>query len=353
MRRSCKAKRNVVFLKTHKCAGSSVLNLLLRKAERDGLVLALPKNLQKHLMGYPQVFSPQEHLFNYSQCRGVQLRPNLMALHMRYNETGVREVMPPDTVYVTIIRRPTDLFVSLFYYFKMNEVYDANVTAFLKTPFFVQVIRRSRLHKSLSFNQITFDLGADGDEIAASGDPSALPAFLAAVDRGFHLVMIAERFLESLVLLRDELCWDLDDMITLKHNVRAQLLPGPEPDAIRILEEANRVDEALYAHFLAKFDRAVEAYGRRRMQAEVAALESRTDFWFSRCVDSTIPVPSNVYEYTSRNRTSDAEQRMCQLLTMPEQDFVQRFRMRLFDVCPEASSAMTTSDASAVPRGPR
>ncbi|XP_077496229.1 galactose-3-O-sulfotransferase 3-like [Amblyomma americanum] len=354
----CQAKRNIVFLKMHKCAGSSVLNLLLRRAEGENLTLALPRNSANHLMGYPQTFSPQKHLLNYSQCG---MRPNLMALHMRYNQTGIMEVMPSDAVYVTIMRRPTELFSSLFYYFNMNELYDADMSAFLRQPFFIQTIRNFRLHASMGFNQMTFDLGADGDEMLRGGgeklDPrSAVSRFVESVDRGFHLVMIAERFTESLVLLRQLLCWDLDDVVVFKHNVRARHYPPPAPDVARILEEANGVDEALYSHFAAKLDRAVEAFGRGRMEAEVAALESRTAFWYRRCVGSVdLESRPGVYQYSPRKNVSRGESRMCQLLTMPEQTFVRRARERLFAICPQLVTPSVTKEEMTSPkvRGPR
>ncbi|KAH7973557.1 hypothetical protein HPB49_002376 [Dermacentor silvarum] len=341
-------QRDVFFLKTHKTAGSSVLNLLLRRAESEGLNLALPRDVEKHIMGYPQTFSPHQHLLNYSQCG---LRPNLMALHMRYNETGVKEVMPPNTVYVTIMRRPTDLFASLYYYFMFDNIYDASLTAFLREPFFVQTVRNARLHESLGFNQMAFDLGVDGDDMVARGSDDEVSRFVQSVDRGFHLVMIAERFTESLVLLRELLGWQLDDMVTFKHNVRVRRYPPPAEDAVRILETANRVDEALYRHFAAKLDRQVEAFGRGRMEAEAAALESRTAFWYQRCVASTrFRQGEAVFEYSARENVSEGERRMCELLTTPEQAFVKRARARLFALCPQAAPPATTTTPD---RGPR
>nr|XP_037272981.1 galactosylceramide sulfotransferase-like [Rhipicephalus microplus] len=333
-------QRDVFFLKTHKTAGSSVLNLLLRRADGEGLNLALPKEATSHMMGYPQPFSPREHMLNYSQCG---LRPNLMALHMRFNETGVKEVMPADTVYVTILRRPTDAFASLFYYFELHNVYDANLTAFLKQPFFVQTVRNSRLHGSLGFNQMAFDLGVDGDDMADRGSVEEISRFVESVDRTFHLVMIAERFTESLVLLRDLLGWQLDDVVTFKHNMRLKRYPRPDEEAVSILEKANRVDEALYRHFAAKLDRKVEEFGRSRMEAEAAALESRTAFWYRRCVDSIRVSKVAVIEYSPLTNVSEAERHMCRLLTTPEQAFVKEARQRLFALCPQVSPPTTTT----------
>ncbi|KAH6922234.1 hypothetical protein HPB50_011030 [Hyalomma asiaticum] len=260
--------------------------------------------------------------------------------------------MPPDTVYVTIMRRPTDLFTSLYYYFYLDKVYDANVTAFLRQPFFVQTVINSRLHYALGFNQMAFDLGVDGDDMTYRDNHEEISRFVQSVDRDFDLVMIAERFTESLVLLRHLLGWQLDDMVTFKHNARSTRRPPPDEDAVRILEKANRVDEALYRHFAAKLDRQIEAFGRGRMEAEVAALESRTAFWYRRCVGSTtVGGQGAVIVYSPLTNVSEVERRMCELLTMHEQTLVLKARLRLYALCPQMSPPATTKATSV--RGPR
>ncbi|KAL1420403.1 hypothetical protein MTO96_024231 [Rhipicephalus appendiculatus] len=322
-------QRDVFFLKTHKTAGSSVLNLLLRRADSEGLNLALPKEAASHIMGYPRSFSPREHMLNYSQCG---LRPNLMALHMRFNETSVKEVMPDDTVYVT-------------------DTATSDGRVFLSVR--PQTVRDSRLHGSLGFNQMAFDLGVDADGMADRGSVEEISRFVQSVDRCFHLVMIAERFTESLVLLRDLLGWQLDDMVTFKHNMRHHRYPTPDEDAVSILEKANRVDEALYRHFAAKLDRQIEEFGRGRMEDEAAALESRTAFWYKRCVDSIRVSKVAVIEYSPLANVSEVEQRMCRLLTMPEQSFVKEARKRLSALCPQASPPTTTTATPTPERRPR
>lgn len=84
----CTPKKNVMFLKTHKCAGSSVYNVLMRRSQEQKLLVALPKT-SSHLLGYPRHFNPEHHLLNYSRCGH---KPNILTMHMRFNETVVEEV---------------------------------------------------------------------------------------------------------------------------------------------------------------------------------------------------------------------------------------------------------------------
>ena len=66
-------------------------------------------------------------------------------------------------------------------------------------------------------NQILTDFNVDNvyneEEVAAK---------IEEVDSTFHLVMIRERFQESLVLMRSILGWSLDDIKNIKINARKQ-----------------------------------------------------------------------------------------------------------------------------------
>uniref|UniRef100_K7GGV4 Galactose-3-O-sulfotransferase 1 n=1 Tax=Pelodiscus sinensis TaxID=13735 RepID=K7GGV4_PELSI len=66
-------------------------------------------------------------------------------------------------------------------------------------------------------NLLSFDLGYDSGLSPAS--PAAEQA-LQDIGRRFHLVMLLEHFDESLVLLRDLLCWELEDILYFKLNAR-------------------------------------------------------------------------------------------------------------------------------------
>ena len=58
---------------------------------------------------------------------------------------------------------------------------------------------------------VEFGLGLD-----SLYDQAAVKRKIGEVDAQFDLVMIAERFDESMVLMADLLCWDLADVVNLK-----------------------------------------------------------------------------------------------------------------------------------------
>ena len=65
-------------------------------------------------------------------------------------------------------------------------------------------------------NGILYDFGIDPKYF---GNESVLNELINQVDRTFDLIMTVERFNESMILLKNDLLWNDDDMSSLKLNV--------------------------------------------------------------------------------------------------------------------------------------
>ena len=61
-----------------------------------------------------------------------------------------------------------------------------------------------------------YDFGIDPEYF---GNESALNELINHVDRNFDLIMTVERFNESMILLKNDLLWNDEDMSSLKLNV--------------------------------------------------------------------------------------------------------------------------------------
>ncbi|XP_061524981.1 galactose-3-O-sulfotransferase 3 [Phycodurus eques] len=263
-----KAKHtNVAFLKTHKTASSTVQNLLFRFAERNNLTVALPTQACGHQFCYPRPFDGH---FVHPHT----LPPNVIGNHMRYDAAELRRLMPNDTRYVTILREPAAMFESLFSYYNQHcktfkRVPKGSLDAFLERPW--RYYRPEDQGSMYARNTLTFDLGGDKDHPAT--DAAYARSFAAEVERVFSLVMIAEHFDESLVLLRHILSWDLDDVVYVKLNVRApaskrRLTPGLAGK----IRTWNWIDAHLYDHFNASLWRRLAALGSACVDREVRLL---------------------------------------------------------------------------------
>ncbi|XP_006101708.1 galactose-3-O-sulfotransferase 3 [Myotis lucifugus] len=118
----------VAFLKTHKTAGTTVQNILFRFAERHNLTVALPHPRCEHQFCYPRNFSAH---FVHPATRP----PHVLASHLRFDRAELEGLMPPGTVYVTILREPAAMFESLFTYYNQycpafRRVPNASLEAF-------------------------------------------------------------------------------------------------------------------------------------------------------------------------------------------------------------------------------
>merc|ERR1712131_36659 len=116
--------------------------------------------------------------------------------------------------------------------------------------------------------------------------PEYTAAAIQKMDKRFDLVMITDRFEESIILMRDLLCMSEEDVIYLALKVRRETQSTElTQDEARKIREWNSLDTALYDHFEKKLDMAVEKYGRNRMNVEVSKLRSQLREVEEKCVD--------------------------------------------------------------------
>ena len=75
----------------------------------------------------------------------------------------------------------------------------------------------NRRFPNLGLNQQLYDMGIPRGDLQ---NTVLVKQRILQADKEFDLVMIAEKFEESLVLLAESLCWPLEYLTSLKHNVR-------------------------------------------------------------------------------------------------------------------------------------
>ncbi|NXY81777.1 G3ST4 sulfotransferase, partial [Alcedo cyanopectus] len=318
-------RTHLVFLKTHKTGGSSVVNLLHRFGEARGLRFALPHRYQ---FGYPNPFRAQ-------RVKGH--RPggppfDIICHHMRFNLTEVQKVMPNDSFYFSIVRDPGTLGESAFAYYR--AVAPAfrrapSLAAFLASPdrFYEAGLRGNHYARNLQW----FDFG-----LPAAGDAAAVAEALAGLERAFGLVLLAEHFDESLVLLREALCWPEEAVVAFAHNGRqAGDAPRVSPAQAARLRAWNGLDWALYTHLNRSFWRRAEAFGAARLRDEVSRLRQRRAALARRCLRGGGPLPARaiadgrlrpfqppgraqILGYALRDGLGPADRLLCSRLATPE-----------------------------------
>ena len=326
-------QRHVFFLKVHKAASTTVLNVLCRFALQRHLNVMLPKNVN--------ILS--ESSKNWGSA-AVALPPgvprfDMLFNHLVFNEQLIRQNLYPDSKFIGIVREPLSQSVSAFRYyrqmFKLSYLVripgpDPLVT-YLQSP---EAWDHSNLAFSFTHNRMSFDFGMDNGGLM--GNPKRIADYVTYLNRTFDLVMVSERFDESMVLLKRLLGWRLQDVIYIKSNVfsataavasRHTKVASRPVHQYNFTEEQrqrhrkfNAADYALYEHFSKLFQQRVEAQGQTFAE-EVAAFKSLLQQVAQFCMVDTqghaVTLTATKWSDTFQVRRSD-----CVLMATPEQELV-------------------------------
>ena len=138
--RDCKVAEKIVFLKTHKCASSTVQNVILRHAKRRNLTMALPAT-----GNYLGRYKP----FHTSMLYGTPWAEadfDVFCLHTIWNGDQVRRLMKAPArkgvKFFSILRDPVELFRSLWDYAELETYFRVSLEDYAKNagvnqaPFF-------------------------------------------------------------------------------------------------------------------------------------------------------------------------------------------------------------------------
>ncbi|XP_063599556.1 galactosylceramide sulfotransferase-like [Penaeus indicus] len=215
--RSCVPQNSVYFLKTAKCASTTFSQIFTAYGLKHALAFALP--IRYGLLPIsPKVLSPEYH-------GAPDGRYHMVVSHTQFNKKGTEQVMKESAKYVATIREPASRFESMWYFGNYEKV------------------KGEVLSKAKWLND------------------------------SFDLVMVAERFDESLVLLKHLMCWNTEDVAYAKAKVRRPTYRAELSEAQKNrLRQLNRQDTILYKFFREIFEEKVKAFGEERMQREVEEL---------------------------------------------------------------------------------
>lgn len=338
----CSPKVDIMFMKTHKTASSTLINILFRFGEKHRLKFAFPTSRNDFF--YPSPFQ---------RSRVKDYKPgmcfNIICNHMRFNAPELAKVLPIDTSYITILRDPAELFESSFYYFGRQVPLtwkipgDDKLTEFLRDPHYY--FDPQGLYSFYLKNLLFFDFGQDNT--LELSDPRVTEGIRSITER-FQLVMLVEYFEESLILLKDALCWEMDDLLFFKLNARkgstvSKLTPELRTKAL----EWNSIDWQLYQHFNISFWSKVETYGRQRMEKDVAELRRRNLKMSAICIEGGHAVEAgniqdtamqpwqpfgrkSIMGYNLKKNVDKAHRKLCHKMLTPELQYLTELGVNLW-----------------------
>ncbi len=134
----------------------------------------------------------------------------------------------PEAKFVTILRDPLAAFESSYVYMGLQKLLKVDLNGFARK--FAAKGRSSTRKANVGRNNLLWDLGMEREE---TGNATLVEEKIRQVGEQFDLVMITERFDESMVLLADLLCWPLEDVLYIRQNERLDKLRNVLTDETR------------------------------------------------------------------------------------------------------------------------
>ncbi|XP_043242162.1 galactose-3-O-sulfotransferase 3-like [Amphibalanus amphitrite] len=316
----CHPPSAIFFLKVHKCASSSIQNMLFRLAERLDMPVALPET--GNYFGHPRHF--RAHMV-HRPLGAHNTTYRLMAHHLRLDQEQVMKVLGPNATWLAVLRRPADQFISMFEYYRLQEVWNMTLAEFAASTTQYEPLGITHFRP----NQMSFDLGLDVRTLMS--DDQLLGDTLTQLHQRFDLVLIAELLDESLVLLKYRLCLEWDDVVVFRHNARPPWLRSAATHngtLRRQLRHHLQIDTAVYHHFYQRLRQQLRDYGMAHIRAGLATLRARVQHWAAQCRGWKWNWPGDQSPLPPRG-TSDAQRHvwMCSRLFTHEITYTEHIRM--------------------------
>ncbi|KAM8953212.1 galactose-3-O-sulfotransferase 2-like [Pelodytes ibericus] len=307
------------------------MNILFRFGESYNLNFAFPAYLSSQFF-YPNYFSTK-FVEDFSTKSNMEV--HIMCHHMRFQLKEVEKVMANDTFYFTILRNPISLMESSFSYYKNLDVF-SNATSledFIDNT--SKYYNGTSVSSNYAKNLMSFDLGFDHN---GKESEKHFKLMRQAVETMFDLVLISEYFDQSLVLLKNALCWTFDDVLSFPLNSRSNSTKqATSKQTQEKIKNWNQLDWQLYVYFNRSFWNQVEKYGRERMELEVQELQGRRAEISQICLQdkvdpdsmqdkSLLPYQSGlarILGYNLKPNLKEADQHLCQRMITPELQYSQ------------------------------
>ncbi|XP_050400041.1 galactose-3-O-sulfotransferase 2-like [Patella vulgata] len=244
--------RHIGFLKVHKAASTTIENMMIRFSQSRKLTAVLPKD-GHHLSvknAHPKSWKffpiPTNHTFD------------ILFNHVIFSAVGFRTYLPSDSVYIASVREPFQQMISAFYYIRrvFPQAYIKNISG--PNPHRVYLRDPKRYDEdmtSFTHNGMARDFGYPP---ALNDNMALFQEYMERLGTFFDLVIVMEKFDESIILMRRLLRWSIKDIVYIKANVSKLNSSIEITDQDRQLHRQwAPLDYALYDFFLKKLENQI------------------------------------------------------------------------------------------------
>ncbi|XP_050413956.2 galactosylceramide sulfotransferase [Patella vulgata] len=250
--------RHVAFLKVHKACSSTVLNIIYRFGFQRGLTFVLPRK-GNYLGGRSSSRPIEKHRILPPSLNKTY---DMLCNHVIFNKTIFGHYLPRDTVYIAIVRDPYERFRSAYHYYRTVYRIGYLIHGPTGADHFEQFIANQDIYEptnpyhSYTNNRMAVDFGFPTKYFKNS---TKMLKYVQDLDLTFDLVMITERFDESMILLRRMLNWSFKDILYIKLNaLKNKPKNNINSTMMDKVKKFSELDYILYNYFYEKFDKRVK-----------------------------------------------------------------------------------------------
>ncbi|XP_078692303.1 galactosylceramide sulfotransferase-like [Branchiostoma floridae x Branchiostoma belcheri] len=295
-----------MFVKVHKAGSTTTTCIFQRFGCEHNLTLVLP--VLKTDVGWPNFLKQEDFI---PSADGTY---NVLVDHTVYHRPLLDHLMPPDTVYISILRHPLDQLRSVFNWYGLGKQFHAYgltgpdfVASFLEHPetFHTPFIMARRSPFTHARNFMAYDLGFP---LGLSDDQPSVDEFIQKLSRELDLVLILEHYTESLVLLRRMMCWTLKDILYNVEPKNLRKYHKPKTDNATLVglhRQWSNVDYQLYDYFNATLWQKIQEEDDDFHQ-EVRHFENVLQSMTTYCTKAIIKVPVNTTGVTATINGTDS-----------------------------------------------
>ncbi|KAK6177218.1 hypothetical protein SNE40_015362 [Patella caerulea] len=311
--------RHVAFLKVHKASSSTVLNIIYRFGFQRGLTFVLARN--GNYLGSDTSSIMKRILLPPSSNKTYDMLCN----HVIFNKTIFGHYMPSDTVYIATIREPYERYRSAYHYGRTVVPLAYLMRGPNGTDSFEKFIANQEIYEpknpyySHTNNRMAIDFGFP---VKYFKNSTKMLKYVHDLDLTLDLVMITERFDESMILLRRMLNWSFKDILYIKQNaLKNKTKDNIDSTLIDKVKKFSELDYILYDYFYEKFDKRVKQQSSD-FNDEVSAFKSIRERVAQFCFNATSSATHLWVADTKWNGAFSITFHDCEMLVMDELTFL-------------------------------
>ncbi|XP_070205467.1 galactose-3-O-sulfotransferase 2-like isoform X2 [Littorina saxatilis] len=324
---------HVVFVKVHKAASTTVFNGFIRFAMSRDLNVMFPNRSWILSQKNPGLGKLAPH------PKSPPFLFDILCNHVLFNHKLVKPYFPLDTQYVGIVRDPWEQVKSAFNYYTdvFRAPYLKNAASFKDFILRQPELEPSNPLSSYTNNRMSLDLGLPPDEVT---NASYVKPFVRHLDDVFDLMLLADRFDESMVLLRRTFRWTMKDVVFLKlnsHKAKVKDYFQPDAQTTRRFEQFAKFDVAVFRYFEKVFHKKIAAGGNDffdELQIFTKLVQQVSEF----CNKAQSHVGSLVAPANKWSKEFSIRRAECKILKVPEPTLNRVIRnQQLARLCPHKS----------------